>query len=56
MSNPIFAAADSPGAVLDALLTSGDGRCIEQRWVGGQRSVPADGGDYASALRRIMSR
>ena len=56
MSNPIFATVDGPAAALDALLTSGDGRCIEQRWVGGQRSVPADGGDYASAVRRIMSR
>lgn len=55
MNNPLFAAADGPAAVLDALLTSGDGRCIEQRWVGGQRSVPADGGDYAPAVRRIMS-
>lgn len=53
-NHPVFAGADGPASVLDALITAGDGACIEQRWVGAQRHVPADGGDYGDAVRRIM--
>jgi formimidoylglutamate deiminase len=54
MANPLFAGCDSPHAVLDALVTSGDGRCIELAWIGGQRLAPQDGGDFGGAVRRIM--
>jgi formimidoylglutamate deiminase len=55
LRNPIFAGAEGPEAVLDALITSGDGRCVEQVWVGGQRLAPLDEGDFGAAVRRIMS-
>jgi formimidoylglutamate deiminase len=54
LANPIFAGCDGPHAVLDALVTSGDGRCIELAWVGGQRLAPQEGGDFGSAVRKIM--
>lgn len=52
--NPLFAGADGPSSVLDALLTAGDARCIDQVWVGGQRHAPLDGEDYGPAVRAIM--
>ena len=55
LGNPVFAAADGPASVLDALLTSGDSRCIDQVWVGGQRFAPIDGGEFGSVVRRIMT-
>lgn len=54
MSNPIFAGVTGPAGALDALLTAGDGRCIDQVWIGGQRLAPLEGGDFGSAVRRIM--
>lgn len=54
MNNAIFAGADGPAAALDALVTAGDGRCIDQLWVGGQRLTPQDGGDFGAAVRRAM--
>ena len=54
MANPLFAGAAGPASVLDALVTSGDGRCIDQVWVGGQRLAPLAEGDFGSAVRRIM--
>lgn len=51
----LFAGCDGPGAVLDALLTAGDGRAIDQVWVGGRRHVPLAGGEFGPALRRIMA-
>jgi formimidoylglutamate deiminase len=54
-SQPVFAGAEGADAVLDALITSGDGRCIEQVWVGGRRLSPLEEGDFGSAVRRIMS-
>jgi len=53
-ANPIFAGATDPAAVLDALVCAGDGRCIDQVWVGGQRCAPQEEGDFGSAVRRIM--
>jgi cytosine/adenosine deaminase-related metal-dependent hydrolase len=53
-ANPIFAGAEGPAAALDALVTAGDGRCIDQAWVGGQRLAPQEEGDFGSAVRRIM--
>jgi hypothetical protein len=40
--------------VLDALVTAGDSRCLDQIWVGGHRYAPVEGGEYAEAVRRIM--
>ena len=56
MANPLFAGAEGADAVLDALVTSGDGRCIDQVWVGGQRCAPQEEGDFGAAVRRIMGR
>jgi formimidoylglutamate deiminase len=54
LANPVFAGAEGPHAILDALVTSGDGRCVEQVWIGGQRLAPQDDGDFGSAVRRAM--
>jgi formimidoylglutamate deiminase len=54
LANPVFAGACTPEAVLDALLTSGDGRLIEQLWVGSQRCVPRDPGEFGAAVRRAL--
>ncbi|NGX16912.1 formimidoylglutamate deiminase [Wenzhouxiangella sp. XN24] len=51
----LFAGCDGPHAVLDALITAGDGRAIDQVWVGGRRHVPLEGGEFGPALRRIMA-
>jgi formimidoylglutamate deiminase len=53
--DPIFAGAEGAEAALDALITAGDGRCVEQVWVGGQRLAPLDEGDFGAAVRRIMA-
>ena len=55
MANTVFAGSDTPAAALDALVTSGDGRCIDQAWVGGQRVAPRDGGDFGAAVRGAMA-
>lgn len=55
MANPVFAGAEGPAAALDALVTAGDGRCIDQAWVGGQRLAPQEEGDFGGAVRRILS-
>lgn len=52
--HPLFAGATGPGAVLDALVTAGDSRCLEQAWVGGQRNAPQQDGDFGGAVGRIM--
>jgi formimidoylglutamate deiminase len=54
LANPVFAGCEGAAAVLDALVTSGDSRCIEQVWVGGQRMAPQEGGDFGRAVRRVM--
>lgn len=54
MSSMLFAGADGPASVLDALVTGGDGRCIEHAWIGGQRLTPQEEGDFGSAVRRVM--
>jgi formimidoylglutamate deiminase len=54
-SQPIFEGADGPSSCLDALLTSGDGRCIEQVWIGGRRQAPMQDLDFGSAVRRAMT-
>lgn len=54
-ASSIFAGAEGPAAVLDALVTGGDGRCIEQVWIGGRRLSPLDDGDFGGAVRRAMS-
>jgi formimidoylglutamate deiminase len=54
MTNPVFAGASGPSSVLDALVTSGDGRCFDQVWVGGQRMAPRDGGEFGAGVQRIM--
>ena len=54
LGDSVFATADGPASVLDALVTAGDGRCIDQLWVGGHRVAPVEGGEYAEAVRRIM--
>jgi formimidoylglutamate deiminase len=55
VAHPVFAGADGPASVLDALLTSGDGRCIDQVWVGGQRYAPMDEPDFGAAVRAVMA-
>lgn len=55
IANPVFAGAEGPAAALDALVTAGDGRCIDQAWVGGQRLAPQEEGDFGGAVRRILS-
>lgn len=55
VSNVILAGAEGPAAILDALITAGDGRCIDQVWVGGRRLSPLDEGDFGRAVRRAMS-
>jgi formimidoylglutamate deiminase len=53
-ASPLFAGADGPVSVLDALLAAGDGRCLDQVWIGGQRQAPLEEGDFGGAVRRIM--
>lgn len=53
-SSTLFAGADGPASVLDALVTGGDSRCIEHAWIGGQRLTPQEEGDFGNAVRRIM--
>lgn len=53
-ANPLFGGAEGAAAALDALITAGDGRCLEQVWVGGQRYAPLQEGDFGAAVRRIM--
>lgn len=52
--SPVLAGAEGPHGALDALVTSGDGRCFENAWVGGQRCAPVDDVEFGSAVRRIM--
>lgn len=52
--HPLFAGATGVEAVLDALVTAGDSRCLEQTWVGGQRNAPQPDGDFGGAVARIM--
>ena len=53
--NPLFGGAEGPEAVLDALVAAGDGRCLDQAWIGGQRNAPLEEGDFGTAVRRIMA-
>jgi hypothetical protein len=50
--SPVFAGAEGPHRVLDALVTSGDGRCFEQAWIGGQRRCAQEDVDFGGAVRR----
>jgi formimidoylglutamate deiminase len=54
IAQPIFAGVEDPGGVLDALLTGGDGRCIDQVWVGGRRLAPQPEEEFGAAVRHIM--
>ncbi len=53
-ANPLFGGVADAEEVLDALVTAGDGRCLEQVWVGGQRYAPVEEDDFGAAVRRIM--
>jgi formimidoylglutamate deiminase len=54
LNQPVFSGADGPESVLDALVTAGDGRCIDQVWVGGRRFAPIEELASGPAIRRIM--
>jgi formimidoylglutamate deiminase len=54
VSHPVFAGAETPAAMLDALVTSGDGRCLDQAWIGGRRFAPVDALDFGAAVKAAL--
>jgi len=47
---------DEPDAVLDALVTGGDSRCIDAVWVGGRRIEHGRSPAFGATARRLMAR
>jgi cytosine/adenosine deaminase-related metal-dependent hydrolase len=45
-----------PDAVLDALVTAGDSRCIDAVWVGGRRIEHGRSPAFGATARRLMAR
>ena len=45
-----------PEAVLDALVTGGDSRCIDAVWVGGRRIEHGRSPAFGATARRLMAR
>jgi formimidoylglutamate deiminase len=52
----VFEGLEGPAEVLDAMVTSGDARCLAGAWVGGRPAVPAQAAGYGAVVRSLAAR